>query len=363
MDSNMVCAQENFETAGSHLQRLADFLPYPIILSERIGTVNYYLYFNQNFIDKIGYNLKEAGNAVKLNELLYPDENYRSEVLNLWKSKDTTFRKKRKKNVKIKAQLTLKSGKKKWYQIKDSIINDIHITVFVNINSEVRLQQKLKKNNGNNERMLSILGHDLKSPIANLISISTLGENSEISPQEFTELMQLIKEESTEVLKLLDTTFAWARHNFNTIQLNVTLIDFEVLLEGVLKVYKCIYEKKNIKITCNVKKLVDIKCDTEILTVIVRNLISNAIKFSHQGGLISINATARELVVSDNGIGMTGDMVDGIMDNNYKTTRGTANEKGIGVGLQLVLNLAEKINCRLLISSAISKGTSVKLVF
>lgn len=355
--------QDNFEVSTSELIKLADFLPYPIIISENRGDENWYLFFNQNFTDKIGYELSDASNSVELVKLLYPEEEYRDEVIKKWRSKESDVQEKGKQYIKIKAKLTCKSGEKKWYEIKGSIVNNLHVTAFVNINSDVLLQEKLKKINSNNDRMLSILGHDLKSPIANLISISSLGEQSEISQQEFITLMQLVKEESIEVLKLLDTTFAWARLNFNTIQHTNTVIDFKALLESVLKVYKSAYESKNINIMVNVDDLIHINSDAEILTVIIRNIISNAIKFTPKDGSISISGTARKLIITDSGIGMTTEMVDSILDNNYLTTRGTNNEKGIGVGLQLVLNLAEKINCRLLIESEVTLGTSVAILF
>lgn len=355
--------EESFEVSTSELKKLADFLPYPIIISENTGSENAYLFFNQNFTNKIGYELSDASNSKELVELLYPEEEYRKEVLKQWRSKESAVKKKGKRFIKIKAQLTCKSGEKKWYEVKGSIINDLHITAFVNINSDVLLQEKLKKTNSNNDRMLSILGHDLKSPIANLISISSLGEQSEISQQEFIALMQLVKEESIEVLKLLDTTFAWARLNFNTIQNNNTLIDFNSIIESVLKVYKSAYENKNINVIVDVNNLKPINSDAEILTVIVRNIISNAIKFTPKDGSICISSTDCKLVIRDSGIGMTSEMVNAILENNYLTTRGTDNEKGIGVGLQLVLNLAEKIDCRLEIESEVTLGTSVAVIF
>ncbi|RZJ49088.1 MAG: HAMP domain-containing histidine kinase [Flavobacterium sp.] len=363
MDISNMYIEESFEVSTSELKKLADLLPYPIIISENTGNENAYLFFNQNFTNKIGYTLSDASNSKDLVELLYPDEAYRNDVIKQWRLKENAVKRKGKRFIKIKAQLTCKSGEKKWYEVKGSIVNDLHITAFVNINSDVLLQEKLKKTNTNNDRMLSILGHDLKSPIANLISISSLGEQSEISQQEFIDLMQLVKEESIEVLKLLDTTFTWARLNFNTIQNTNTIIDFNTIIEAVVKVYKSAYESKNIDIIVDVENLKNINGDAEILTIIVRNIISNAIKFTPKDGSISILGTENKLVITDSGIGMTTEMVDAILDNNYLTTRGTNNEKGVGIGLQLVLNLAEKINCELVIESEVTLGTSVAIIF
>ncbi|MBZ4033738.1 HAMP domain-containing histidine kinase [Flavobacterium sp. 17A] len=360
---DFMCIEESFEVSTSELKKLVDLLPYPIMISEDMQTENACLFFNQNFVNKIGYQLSDASNTQKLTELLYPEENYRKDIEEQWKLRQIAVKEKGKRFVKIKAQLTCKSGEKKWYEIKESIINGLHITAFVNINSDVLLQEKLKRTNVNNDRMLSILGHDLKSPISNLIAISFLAEQSEISQQEFVSLMGRVKEQSTEVLKLLDTTFTWARMNFNTMQHNDSIVDINLILENVLKIYKSALESKNIQIFIEVNELGNLFIDAEILTIIVRNLISNSIKFTPKDGTIFISATANKLIIKDNGIGMTPEMIALILENNYFTRRGTANEKGIGVGLQLVQNLAEKINCKLQIESEANRGTTIAIIF
>ncbi|QOG01138.1 HAMP domain-containing sensor histidine kinase [Flavobacterium sp. MDT1-60] len=136
-----------------------------------------------------------------------------------------------------------------------------------------------------------------------------------------------------------------------------------MLIADVLKIYKSTCENKNITLTVDVDKLNNIKNDLGILTVIIRNLISNAIKFTSEDGCITISSSKKELVIVDNGIGMTPEMLNAILNQNYSTRRGTANEKGAGVGLQLVMNLVEKIDCGLFISSEVSKGTTVRIVF
>jgi len=354
---------KNGDISRIELKKLIDFLPYPIIVSENTDGESKYLFFNKNFTNKIGYDLSEIEDRDELSRLFYPDEVYREKIIKEWNAKAELVKNNEKGFIKMKAKITCKSGEKKWYEIKASLVNDLNIVTFVNINSDMILQERLKKKNLNNDRMLSILGHDLRSPIANLISISSMGEQSEISQEEFIALMQIIKEESVEVLQLLDTTFNWAKLNFNTIQLKETLIDFKALINDVLKVYKSTYENKGIAVTVDIEKIGSIENDLEILTIIVRNLISNAIKFTSKNGLIAISAEENELIITDSGVGMTEEMVDSILDLNYSTRRGTDNEKGVGIGLQLALSLAEKINCRLVINSEVSKGTSVSILF
>lgn len=168
------------------------------------------------FITQIGYDLKDAASKNVLLNLLYPDDIYRNEILNCWKKQAAEIERGEKKFIKMKVHLKCKSGERRWFEIKASVLNNIYITAYVDINSDVLLQEKLKKVNLNNDMMLSILGHDLRSPVANLTGISSLVENGNLSHDELIPMMQLIREESLRVLELLDTTFNWARLNFNS---------------------------------------------------------------------------------------------------------------------------------------------------
>ena len=123
------------------------------------------------------------------------------------------------------------------------------------------------------------------------------------------------------------------------------------------------YEHKNIKITTALDLKMTVKTDFEILTIIVRNLISNAIKFTPKNGSISITSAPYELIISDSGVGISPEILEKIRNQDSLSSMGTDNERGSGIGLQLVFNLAEKINCILKIDSEESKGTCVRIIF
>jgi|GEM_PF-907674 len=360
---NSMFEESDGEITPIELKELVNFLPYPIMVFQ-IEDHEYRKFFlNEKFLKQIGYSLDEIPTRESLAELIYPNESYRSEIFAEWRTQEKNVQETGKGFIKMKACLSCKSGEKRWFEIKASVINDLQIIAFVDINSDVILHEKLKQEKLNNQRMLSILGHDLRGLIANLFSISSLAGQSEISHGEFISMQQMIREESAEVLELLETTFNWARLNFNNIEPKIAGIDFTVLLNSVLKIYKYALEGKNLTVTAAVEKLNNIENDYEVLTIIIRNLISNAIKFTPKNGLIFIDATEDTLTISDNGIGMTQDMADAVLRRGYESRRGTCNEKGIGLGLQLVMSLAEKINCDIKIKSEVAKGTAVTIVF
>jgi hypothetical protein len=94
------------------------------------------------------------------------------------------------------------------------------VVAFVDLDKEISLQEELKKTNQNNDRMLSILGHDLRGPITNLTAVSSMVLDNVISQSEFTTLIQMMNVQSNKVLEMLEATLNWAKLNFNSIEQN-----------------------------------------------------------------------------------------------------------------------------------------------
>jgi len=344
------------------LQEVADFLPYPFIIAEDFGDEHLNTYLNEKFLEEIGYTLEEIPTIQSWYEHAYPDKEYRDNVIRNWDQEEKQAFDHGLVSVKRKSLVTCKNGSKRWYEIKASVISKIHVIAFVDIDKEITLLDELKSINDNKDRMLSILGHDLRSPVANLMTISSMAANTEISNAEFVSLIHQINEQSVQVLDLLDRTLTWARLNFSNISQQNTNIDFKILIANILEIYKASYESKNIIINTNLDNQ-SVYSDLEIVNIIVRNIISNAIKFTPQNGIIEIQFHKNELIIKDNGIGMTATMVADILNNTYASRRGTNNEIGSGMGLQLVKSMAEKINCKLSIESQPNSGTAIHLGF
>jgi signal transduction histidine kinase len=169
--------------------KVANFLPYPFIITEIETHDSSFesLFFNENLIQEFGYTVQDIPNVDTWYELLYPDENYRNEIRHVWNEKLHEAIVKNEKVVKIKARLKPKNKEEKWYEVKTFFFDNFFVLAFVDINNEVALQHRLAQINENNERMLSILGHDLRNPIANLTSISSLAAENDITNEEFRE--------------------------------------------------------------------------------------------------------------------------------------------------------------------------------
>lgn len=345
------------------LHKVADFLPYPFIIAEVINGIHFNTFLNEKFSEEIGYTLAEIPTIAAWYDYAYPEEIYKKDVIRAWNQEEINSKQEGKVFVKMKSQVTCKNGIKKWYEIKASVIDKLHVVAFVDIDKEIALQEELKNINSNNDRMLSVLGHDLRTPLLNLTTISSIAMKDNMSQQDFAPFIVKINKQSTEVLDMLETTLNWSKSNFNSIQLNKVNLNIESIVLSILSIYKNDYESKKITINLALSNAETLISDMEIVTIIARSMISNAIKFTPKNGEINIAFRDNVLKVCDSGVGMSDDMISAILNHNYRSTRGTNNEIGMGMGMQLAHNLADKIDATITIESQLEKGTLISLIF
>lgn len=356
---------ETFFKSKDDVIKAANFLPYPFIVTE-IETFDKHfesLFFNENFMEEFGYTTKEIPDVDTWYELLYPDEAYRNEIREAWNAKLLDSMAKNEKSVKMKVRLKPKDKEEKWYEIKTFFLENFFVMAFVDINNEVILQEKLAKINLNNERMLSILGHDLRNPIANLSAISSMVTQNDITDDEFRQMVKMIYQESNLLLEMIETILNWTKLNFNTIVMVPVPVDYKALVHSVVEFYSSMIKNKQITVHIDLDDFHSNDCDAEIVTVIVRNLFSNAIKFTPNYGKISFYHEGSTLIIEDSGVGMSPEKINRIKANCCESTSGTENEKGIGIGLQLAKRFADMIDCKIDFESSPGEGTKVKVHF
>ncbi len=231
-------------------------------------------------------------------------------------------------------------------------------------------EEKSKKIQSQNEvlqRMLSIIAHDVRGPIGSLKQIFELSEANILDEASKKDLMNLSKFQVDNILTLLNNLVEWGKITLDNrktdiLALNIKeMVDHEIgniLLEASLK--------KN-KVINLVDESVLCKGDPDMLQFIIRNLLTNANKFTKDGQILvysDADNDATKLIVHDTGVGMTKLMVDHLMeDNTMLSTPGTNNEKGSGIGFKLIKEFMENIGGRIEINSEEGKGTSVTLYF
>ena len=208
---------------------------------------------------------------------------------------------------------------------------------------------ELKTTLNNRDKMYSVIAHDLRSPMAsirmvlNLVVQSTSADT--VGPELYT-LLDQANRESEEVHDLLDNLLKWTKSQ--TGRLNVVLQDLDLndIIPGVVEIFEMIAQTKHI--TLDLQKTEDplkVHADNDMLKTVLRNFMSNAIKFSPENSTIQIlmanEGDFARVSVKDQGVGIAADRLDTIFHKG-ETTYGTGGEEGSGLGLQLCQDFARK---------------------
>ena len=225
-------------------------------------------------------------------------------------------------------------------------------------------ERKLLQLNTDKDRFISILGHDLKNPFNNIIGLSEV-LTDEIASLKKEEIMDIAKDihKSVKIANnLLEDILMWARTQQGKIPFKPQILSFKDICKDTLEILTPNAHPKNITINYSSADHINVFADIEMLKTVLRNLVSNAIKFTNNGGAININAEENSenvtISVSDNGIGINPDNLSKLFDiSEVITTKGTAKETGTGLGLLLCKEFVEKHGGKIWVESEEGKGS------
>jgi len=224
---------------------------------------------------------------------------------------------------------------------------------FKYINNKVKAQNKiineqnmvLENSNMVKDKLFSVISHDLRSPITQVVSMLTLWQAGDLDSKEMAEITPVIKSGIINTLELLDNLLIWSKNQLQGFNFNPLPFDaHELIAENINDLQNHIAQKK---LFVNNFVLADTRvfADREMVKIVLRNLMSNAIKFTPHGGSISINSYIENdkiiLSVEDTGMGVKDADKDKIFAFTTHTTLGTANEKGTGIGLRICRDFIE----------------------
>ncbi len=233
----------------------------------------------------------------------------------------------------------------------------------------IKQNLKLDHLNKTKDRIMSIIAHDLRGTIGNqLTAVEVLyrieGEvDSEVDRRK---LLGNLKNSASYSLELLENLLHWSRLEDKESYFHPEEVNLNMLIENCLALFDETAINKELTIQHDKSDVVLCSVDRIMMETIFRNLISNAIKFTDRGGAIGISAIKKGknvvFSVSDEGIGMTAEQINKIKNNGGYTRRGTANEKGAGMGLTLVREFTNIHKGRLNIKSEPDKGSTFEVV-
>jgi signal transduction histidine kinase len=225
--------------------------------------------------------------------------------------------------------------------------------------------EELSRANLVKDKLFSIISHDLRSPLNSLRGLLDLTSRETIDAEEFQRLLPPIRQNLNGSLSLLDNLLNWASTQLKGMNVKSDRIKLAPIVEENMNLYKTIAKNKNIKLSSAVGPQMEVIADPNMTKLIVRNLVSNGIKFTPSGGSVEISAQMIEheieVCVTDTGVGLSTEFKNRIFEVDVnRSTRGTNNEKGTGIGLLLCREFVEKNNGRLWVESGLTNGSKFK---
>jgi signal transduction histidine kinase len=221
---------------------------------------------------------------------------------------------------------------------------------------------QLAESNLVKDKLFSIVAHDIRSPLISLIGMLELLREKEIDSKDYDYSVLKLIENSENSLQVIDQLLKWGENQIKGVRINKITFNPVDSVNRVVQFLNNIAAKKEIRIDFVPTDIGNIEADRDHFEFVMRNLLANAIKFSHTGGIITISAhrtAENQLIfeVADKGIGIAPDRLNNLFELSSASTSGTASELGTGLGLVLCKEFVEANGGRISVWSELGKGT------
>ncbi|MDP4266715.1 MAG: hybrid sensor histidine kinase/response regulator [Bacteroidota bacterium] len=252
--------------------------------------------------------------------------------------------------------------------------------LLVRVNTQLQLKQKneqlkeyslkLEKLNATKDKFFSIISHDLKNPLYSIVgSVKYIHEIlQKYRIDEINEMIEIIDHSAKESYSLLENLMEWAKSQTGNIKFEPLYLPLLNIVNRSVDLVSTHASLKNIKIINNVSDNIVVYADEYMLESVMRNLLTNAVKYSYKSGIININAIKRdnkvEISIVDAGIGISDNIKNKLfkIDADNCSLPGTAEEKGTGLGLIICAEFIEKHRGKISVESEESKGSTFNIL-
>lgn len=247
-------------------------------------------------------------------------------------------------------------------QLKDKITVALENKVRERTQALMQANEELSTLNREKTRLISIIAHDLNSPLNALKGLLNIFENDLVSEEELKKLVPEVTKDVNYIANLFNNLLVWARSQMEGTVLHPKEINLRAITEETVQVLNSQARKKHIDLQNQIPTSVQAYADEEMIKLVIRNLISNAIKFTPENGKITVRANATDttvtVAVQDTGKGIPEEHKQKLFNNELFTLRGTHNEKGSGLGLILCKDFVEQNGGKIWVETQPGQGST-----
>lgn len=222
--------------------------------------------------------------------------------------------------------------------------------------------EELTELNVLNNKLFSVISHDLKTPMYALRNFFQNARDLKLSAREIKNMLPDVVNDLNYTTGLMENLLHWAKSQMQSNEVRPQYLDLNVMVREVTQLLRLQAESKNIVIEYKTELQVQAYADPDMINLVLRNLISNAIKFTRPGGRIMVATNEydsfSEVFVRDSGVGISIEQMRKINDNSFYSTNGTASEAGTGLGLSLCKEFLARNKGRLMIESEPGQGST-----
>jgi len=237
--------------------------------------------------------------------------------------------------------------------LNEEVVTQMEITTSQNL--------ELAQLNGVKNKFFSIVSHDLRNPLANLKMLFSMYREGQLDDSELNELLSKLEETIYTTAAFLDNLLEWSKSQLDGIVVRPSVFSLEDTISGNITMVANQIKTKELHFENKVSKNIKVFADPNMVDVIVRNLISNCIKFCRPGDSVTVDAAEKDdriiLSIKDTGPGMTESNLKNLFSLEHTVSVGTSGEKGHQIGLILCRDMAEQNNGSITVESKSGEGT------
>ena len=232
----------------------------------------------------------------------------------------------------------------------------------------VESEQKLREANATKDRFFSIISHDLRSPFAAIIGFSDtlISMYPELSDEDKLSFIHDVSDSAKKAFRLVENLLAWARTQLGELTITPKVVHLYPIVKELVELYSPLAKQRHMDVLCDIPKDTYLMADEQTITLVIRNIVNNAVKFNKDGEAIIISAREDDgnviIFIRDHGIGIKPEDIGKLFNLDTNSKVGNSPQKGSGLGLILSKQFIEKNNGTIRVESEFGKFTDFHII-